>query len=117
MLYVKLILFMNLSFSIIADFLCTNKNREIKIEKELPTKKTLKRTTSSVQHLYQYDQYDKNFDKPQIINVNLSLQTREYCERCQIKLYHNRQRYFAFDNEYCVNCWNRLSTRVSNTHS
>ena len=118
-IYVKFLIFINVSYNIIAEFfkntMRPKKSVLIPVTKPDPPTK-LRRTNSSLEHLCQYDHYEK-LEQPLILNVKLSLQSRNNCERCGLKLYHNQKRYFAFDREYCYNCWSKLSTKIVNTHS
>ena len=113
-LYVKVLLFINFSYTIIAEFFKntkTSSNTVLRTVSKTDSPKKLKRISSSLEHLCQYDHYD-NLDHPTIFNVKLSLQTRNKCEKCNLKLYHNQKRYFAFDREYCYFCWNKLSNKI-----
>ena len=79
----------------------------------------MRRTSSSSHNLCQYDHYSKDFECHRIglsPNIENSLQTRLHCEACRVKLFHNRQRYFAFDKEYCPNCWRTISYKIVNNY-
>jgi hypothetical protein len=123
MIYVKILIFLNMSCAIIAEYLnfnkCVNEPILVVVDKKKDSNNNMRRTSSSSHNLCQYDHYSKDFECHRIglsPNIENSLQTRLHCEACRVKLFHNRQRYFAFDKEYCPNCWRTISYKIVNNY-
>ena len=69
-------------------------------------------TNASLHNLNSYYHEDKIKDEEYILTP---IKRSYECFQCYRKLYGTyKKNYFAFDNEYCESCWNKVRSKVIN---
>ena len=110
-----------MSCSIIAEYLNFNSHVNDPTVAVIDRKKnsncSMTKATNSYYDLCKSDQYTNECHEISFSpNLENNFQTRLYCVACSEKLYHKGQRYFAFDKEYCPNCWRSISFKLVNSY-
>ena len=103
-LYVNIIILCNSGYNFFLDLFKTSSNEIVKEEKKETNK--LKKVPTSMLHLVPRDHVDDTFYK-----FNLSPQKRDTCSCCNLKLPSCQKQYFAFDKEYCSECWYKINLK------
>ena len=104
LVYVNLILFFNRGYKLFFDFFNTPDKEIVKEEKK--ENSSLKKVPNSMLHLVPQGHVDNNF-----YNFSSSQKRRDICFSCNAKLKASHKQYFYYDNEYCINCWNKINLK------